>query len=43
MLTIEADVKVSTVFLPAVPEFLGKKNSFSDGKKVIRYKSIMAY
>lgn len=43
MLTIEADVKVSTVFLPAVPEFLGKKNFFSDGKKVIRYKSIMAY
>ena len=43
MLTIEADVKVSTVFLPAIPAFLGRKSSSSDGTRVIRYKSVMAY
>lgn len=43
MLTMEADVKVSTIFLPSVPAFLGKKSESSDGKKSIRYKSVMAY
>lgn len=43
MLTLEAEVKVSTVFLPSIPEFIGSKSTASDGKKTIRYKSIMAY
>ena len=43
MLQIQAEVKVSTTFLPKVPDFLGRKEGSSDGKKVIRYKSVMAY
>ena len=43
MLQIQAEVKVSTTFLPKVPDFLGRKEDSSDGKKVIRYKSVMAY
>ena len=43
MLQILAEVKVSTTFLPKVPDFLGRKEDSSDGKKVIRYKSVMAY
>lgn len=43
MLTLQADVKVSTSFLPRVPAFLGKSTEESDGKKAIHYKSILAY
>ncbi|MGN1142305.1 MAG: DUF5702 domain-containing protein [Oliverpabstia sp.] len=43
MLTLQADVKVSTSFFPRVPAFLGKSTEESDGKKVIHYKSILAY
>lgn len=43
MLTLNAKVQTSTTFLPKVPEFLGKGNSTDDGKRIIDYKSVMAY
>ena len=43
MLTLNAKVQTSTTFLPKVPEFLGKGKSTDDGKRIIDYKSVLAY
>lgn len=43
MLTLNAKVQTSTTFLPKVPEFLGQGKSTDDGKRIIDYKSVMAY
>lgn len=43
MLTLNAKVETSTTFLPKVPEFLGRGKSTDDGKRIIDYKSVMAY
>ncbi|MDC7289635.1 DUF5702 domain-containing protein [Blautia schinkii] len=43
MLTLNAEVKASTTFLPKVPAFLGQENKNDDGKRRIRYQSILAY
>ena len=43
MLTLNAKVQTSTTFLPKVPEFLGKGKSTDDGRRIIDYKSVLAY
>lgn len=43
MLTLQADVKSTTTFLPRVPAFLGRESSDGDGKKVIHYQGIQGY
>lgn len=43
MLTLKADVKSTTTFLPNVPAFLGRSNSEEDGKKIIKYCGILGY
>ncbi len=43
MLTLQADVKSTTTFLPKVPAFLGNPEEENDGKKTIRYKGVLAY
>lgn len=44
MLTIDTKVKTSTFFLPKIPSFLGKENrGDDDGKREIRYRSVLAY
>ena len=43
MVTLKADVDVSTTFLPKVPEFLGQSGSTDDGKRRMKYRSVLAY
>lgn len=43
MLTLQADVKSTTTFLPRVPAFLGRESSDDDGKRIIHYQGIQGY
>lgn len=43
MVTLKADVDASTTFLPKVPEFLGQSGSTDNGKRRIKYRSVLAY
>lgn len=44
MLTLKADVKSTTTFLPRVPLFLGRENaSEEDGKSTILYQGVLGY
>lgn len=43
MLTLQADVRSTTTFLPKVPAFLGRESSDDDGKRVIHYQGIQGY
>ena len=40
---IKAEVDASTTFLPKVPEFLGQSASTDNGKRRIKYRSVLAY
>ena len=43
MLTLQVKVYSNTTFLPHIPAFLGREDAETDGKKIIRYQSVMAY
>ena len=43
MVTLKAEVDASTTFLPKVPEFLGQSASTDNGKRRIKYRSVLAY
>lgn len=43
MLTLKADVETSTIFLPKVPAFMGQSGNKDNGKRRIRYRSVLAY
>lgn len=43
MVTLKAEVDASTTFLPKVPEFLGQSTSTDNGKRRIKYRSVLAY
>lgn len=43
MLTLKADVETFTIFLPKVPAFLGQSGNKDNGKRRIRYRSVLAY
>lgn len=43
MLTLKADVETSTIFLPKVPAFMGQFGNKDNGKRRIRYRSVLAY
>ena len=43
MLTLRADVKAETTFLPKVPALLGRSNSDEESQKTIKYQGILGY
>lgn len=43
MLTLRADVKAETTFLPKVPALLGRSNSDEESQKMIKYQGILGY